>query len=306
MRIFILGLVLLGAISARGDADYTLQIGNAVWTGSPGGYDCFSGTAYPNTINFTITKQKPGNRPFAVAAGPSATTGSYSRQMASGGSRLNYQLYTTSSLNYVLKTPPSAIASEIITGRPDYPQQTVIPLSFTLYIPPGQLVAAGGYTDQITFSVYRTYDDTSAPQDTRTVSITAVVASGASLAVVPTGSGFSSSASQTLNFGTLTSGRSLGCDLLVRKNTGCNLTFSSSNGGVMRLLSELTSDQVSYSITVNGSPLSLASTANLTLPGGVSPSQDGNRLPVSITIGDVGSAAAGNYRDEITITVVAN
>ncbi len=305
MRAFILGLFLLGAALACRAADYTLQLGNIAWTGGPGGYDCFSGTVYPNTVDFVISKQTPGNQRFAVATGPSATSGGYNRQMASGASRLNYQLYVTSALTYVLKAPPTATASEIITGRPDHPQQTVIPLSFTLYIPPSQLVPPGTYTDQITVSIYRTYDDTSAPQDTRTITVTAVVAAAVALAVVPSGSSFSSSASQSLNFGTLTTGRSLGCDLLVRKNTGCNISFSSRNGGVMKLMSSPETDQVPYTCTVNGSLLNLASPAQISLPSGVSLSQDGSRLPVEVTIGSVGGATAGNYQDEITITVIA-
>ncbi len=305
MRTFILSLFLLGAPCVQGAAVYTLQIGNVSWTGGPGGYDCFSETAYPNTVNFSITKNSPGNRAFAVTAGPSAATGDFNRQLVSGAGRLNYQLYTSSDLSYALKAPPVAIPSEVITGRPDHPQQTIVPLSFTLYIPPHQLVLAGTYSDQVTVSVYKSIDDLTTLYDTRTITISAVVSPGAALAVVPSGSAFTSSTSQHLNFGRLATGQSLGCDLLVRKNTGCNITFSSRNGGVMRLIPTPTADQVPYSCTVNGNLLNLVNPALINLPGGLSPSQDGNRLPVSITVGDLGDAAAGDYQDEIMITVVA-
>ncbi len=305
MRHYLFSLFLFAALPQVAFAQYSLQIGNVVWTGSPGGYNCFSGVAYPNTVNFTITKQDPGRENYALTAGPSVNTGSYDRQLASGGSRLNYQLYTTSGLNYVLKGPPSAMATEVISGSMTGGSGAVIPLSFILYIPPNQIAPPGNYTDQVTIGIYRSYSDTRAPLDTRTITITAVVVPAAILSLVPTGSGFNGSTSQSLNFGALAQGKSLGCDLLVRKNTSCSVTLSSLNNGVMRLIPSPTADQVPYVCTVNGSPLNLATPALMTLPAAVSPSPDGNRLPISVTIGSLEDVPAGDYRDEITITIVA-
>jgi len=138
-------------------------------------------------------------------------------------------------------------------------------------------------------SVYDRYNDTGAPFTTRTFTNTVVVTAGAAHSLVPTGSGFSSSTSQNLNFGNRTAGQCLGCDLLVRKNTGCNLTFTSRNAGVMKLSPTPTSDLVPYSCTADVILVNLANPAQISLPAGVSPSQDGNRLPVTITIGELGN-----------------
>jgi spore coat protein U-like protein len=305
MRAFIVGLFWYAYALHASAGTFSLQIGNVTWSGSPGGYSCFNSTEYPNTVNFTITKTSDGIRFYAVTAGPSATPGNYSRQMASGPNRLNYQLYTSSARSYVLEAPPAANSSEVISGISFAAYGTVIPLSFTFYIPPGQLVPAGTYTDQVSVRIYRFYNDTAAPQDSRTVTITAVVVPAAVLSVVPAGSGFSSSTSQDLDFGELTLGESLGCDLLIKKNTGCNITFSSLNRGVMKGIPTPTADAVPYACTVNSSLINLATPALVTLPSGVSPAPNGVRLPVSITVGDPSNAAAGDYQDEITITVVA-
>lgn len=304
MRHVLLGLFLLGTVP-EATANYTLQIGEVFWTGGPGGYNCFSDVVYPYTVNFTITKQRPGRQDYAVTAGPSGTTGDYNRQLASGVNRLNYQLYTTTGLNHILKAPPAAVATEVISGSRAGGSGVVIPLSFILLIPPSQLVSPGTYTDQITVSVYQSYLDTGAPLDVRTITITAVVVPGAALSLVPSGSSFSTTTSQNLNFDTLTLGQSLGCDLLVRKNTACNLTFSSLNGGVMKTIPTPTNDEVPYRCSVNSDALNLASPARVSLPAGVSPTQDGNRLPINITIGSLGEAAAGDYQDQIIITLVA-
>jgi spore coat protein U-like protein len=298
--ISLLGLLLTGSFAVG--QTYSLQIGNVTWVGSPGGYNCFNNTAYPNTVNFTITKLTYGSSTYAVTAGPSANTGNYTRQLASGGNRLNYQLYTSSAMSYVLEAPPTANANQVISGTSTARPGTVMPLSFTFYIPPNQLVAPGTYSDQITMSIYRSYNDNGSPQATATILFSATVASGAILCLVPTGSSFNSgSTSQTLNFGTLAQGQSLSCDLLVLKNTSCTVTFNSANLGVLKM-TPATSDQIPYTCTVNGTALNLATTATLSLPTGVS-TGNGTRLPINITIGNLGFPAAGNYSDTITVTV---
>ncbi len=304
MRLICFPLFLVG-LTLSATANYSLQIGNVTWAGGPGGYNCFSTTEYPNTVTFTITKTTSGTRTYAVTAGPSATTGNYNRQLRSGANRLNYQLYTTSARNYALKAPVSAQASEVIGGTSNAKVGTVFPLSFVFHVSPNQMVPPGTYTDQVTVSIYRRYNDTAAPRDTRTVTLTVVVVPAAILSLVPTGSGFSGTTSHNLHFENLARNQSLGCDLLVRKNTGCTITFSSFNRGVMKAIPTPTADSIPYDCTVNSILLNLANAAQISLPTGVSPSQDGNRLPINVTIGDPTDAAAGNYQDQIVITLLA-
>ena len=121
---FLLCVSLLGATAAN----YTIQIGNVNWSGSAGGYACFSSTAYPNTVNFTITKATGGRQTYAVTAGPSLNTGNYTRQLRSGGNSLNYALYTTSAMTYQLKAPTIAVANEVISGSVPGQRSQVIPL----------------------------------------------------------------------------------------------------------------------------------------------------------------------------------
>jgi len=296
-----LGL-LLGAIFCSNAQNYTLQVANITWVGGPGGYSPFSATAYPNTVNFTITKNANGSRSYSVMAGTSATSGSYTRQMASGVNRLNYQLYTTSAMTYVLQAPNVATANNDINGTSNAARGTVIPLSFLFYIPPGQVVAAGTYSDTVVVGIYNAYNSAS-PMTSKSITITTVVAASADLSIVPTGSAFSASTSQTLPFGTLASGQVLGCDLLVKKNTSATVTFNSANHGVMKAIPTPDTDQIPYTFVANGVTLNLASAANLTLPTGVDAT--GMRLPISVTIGSLSGVGAGNYQDQVTITVTA-
>ena len=295
-----LGL-LLSAILGCNAQNYTLQIANLTWAGGPGGYNPFSATAYPNTINFTITKNSGGkNTTYSVMAGTSTTSGSYTRQMASGTSRLNYQLYTTSAMSYPLEAPNTATANNAISGTSSAVVGNVIPLTFTFYVPPSQVVAAGTYRDTINFGIYTAYN-TASPMTSKSITITTVVAASAALSIVPSGSAFSTSTSQTLAFGTLATGQSLGCDLLVKQDTTATLTFNSANAGVMKAIPTPDTNQIPYTFVANGTTLNLASAANVLLPSGVT--STGTRLPIKVTIGNTSAAAAGNYQDQITVTV---
>ena len=299
------GLLLLSALSSRA-ATYSLQISDVTWMGSPGGYDCFTSAAYPNTVNFTITKIANGRKGYAVTAGPSANTGSYTRKLRSGGSRLNYQLYTTSGMNYALKAPPTAMANEVLSGSVPGAGGQVIPLSFVFFIPPGQVVPPGTYTDRITISIYDAYNSVGSPQATKIITIRAGVVAGAAMSIVPTGAPFNASRPQyTLNFGMLSTGQRQSCDVLIKQNNNCTVYYSSANRGVLKQVPIPTTDQIPYSCMAAGSMLDLSQAGRISLPPGISPGPDGARYPVSITIGNVGNATAGTYEDQITITVQA-
>ena len=205
-------------------------------------------------------------------------------------------------MTYPLQAPTTATANNAISGSSNAKVGTVIPLSFLFYVPPGQVVAAGTYTNTVIVGIYNAFNSAS-PMTSTSIRITTVVAASADLSIVPTGSAFSSSTSQTLAFGTLASGQVLGCDLLVKKNTSATVTFSSANHGVMKAIPTPDTDQIPYTFVANGTTLSLSSTANLALPTGVNAT--GMRLPISVTIGNLSGVGAGNYQDQVTITVTA-
>jgi hypothetical protein len=303
---FLTSLLFCALLFRAAAANYTIQIGNVNWNGSAGGYACFSSTAYPNTVNFTITKAVNGRANYAVTAGPSQNTGNYTRQLFSGGNALNYALYTSSAVTFQLKAPTTATANEVISGSVAGQSSQVIPLSFIFYIPPGQVVPPGTYTDRITFSVYPAYNSTGPPDTTVTITFSAVVAAGAAVSIVPTGSSFNSSAPQlTLDFGTLQTGQAKSCDVLIKQNNYCTVNYSSANSGVLKQVPTPTTDQIPYTLSSSGMYLNLAQPGSIMLGPGVSPQPDGNRYPITITIGTVGNPAAGTYQDEITISVVA-
>ncbi len=299
-------LMLAAGIACASAASYTLQIGNVVWHGSAGGYACFSSTAYPNTINFSLTKQGRGRANYAVTAGPSQNTGTYTRKLRSGGNYLNYTLYTTSAMTYELKAPPTANANEVISGSLSGKSGQVVPLAFVFFIPAGQVVPPGTYTDSVTFQIYPAYNSTGSPYDYATVTFSVVVAATAAVSIVPTGNPFNNSAPQlTLDFGTLQTGAAKSCDLLIKQNNNCTVYYSSANNGVLKQTASSSSDQIPYSVSSSGINIDLSHATSIALPAGVSPQPDGNRYPLTVTIGTMGNPEAGTYQDQITINVLA-
>lgn len=303
---FITGLFLCASLLCAAAASYTIQIGNVSWHGSAGGYSCFSSTAYPNTVDFNITKVGSGRANYAVTAGPSKNTGTYTRELRSGGSSLRYAIYTSSAMTYQMKDPPTANANEVISGSLAGKGGQVVPLNFVFFIPAGQVVPAGTYTDQITFSVYPSYDSSGAPYISTTVTFSVVVAAAAAVSIVPTGSSFDNSAPQlTLDFGALQTGEAKSCDLLIKQNNNCTVYYSSANNGVLKQIPTPTADQIPYQVSASGLNMDLSHPSSFVLPPGVSPQPDGNRYPLTITIGSVDSPTAGTYQDQITVSVVA-
>ena len=299
---FLLFLALMGPVPVEAQT-YLLQIGNIQWAGGTAGYNPFDNNAYPNTVNFTIMKNHPGVDPYAVTAGVSSTSGTYNRKLACGSSLLNYQIYTTAAMNYVLKQPAAAVPSEVISGTCSLPKPYYIPLSFVVVISPGQVVPPGTYTDTVTVSIYQSYNDNGVPMTSATITIQAVVSTYDAMCLVSTGGAWTGSTSQNMDFGTLTAGETVGCDLLVQHTGNCMLAFSSGNGGVLKQNPLSVPDQISYSFQLNGSVLDLKTTGTLSLSG-QSPN-GGTRLPISVQIGDIGWVTDGTYQDQIMITITA-
>ncbi|HTJ00005.1 MAG TPA: spore coat protein U domain-containing protein [Dongiaceae bacterium] len=303
--LLLLALWLGGGGAARAAVDFSLQLGDVTWTGGGGSYACFSSTAYPNTVNFTISKSGTGRTAYAVTAGPSGNTGTYTRKLRSGSYDLNYQLFTTSAMNYQWKAPTTATANEVLSGQSANKAQT-IPLSFVFYVPPGQVVPPGTYTDTVSVRIYPAYNSTGSPYDSRTITLKVTVAADAAISIVPTGGAFnSSSPNLTLDFGTLSAGQTKNCDVLVKQNNNCTVYFSSDNSGYLKRVPATSGDQIPYTAIAAGAAVNLAQTGQAALPAGIPASPDGNRYPITVTIGNFDGVTAGTYQDRITLTVVA-
>ncbi|WP_413559395.1 hypothetical protein [Bdellovibrio sp. HCB209] len=127
----------------------------------------------------------------------------------------------------------------------------------------------------------------------------------ADISVVPSGGSFNiADVTETMDFGTLATGTTRSCDVIVKYNAGYILYASSQNNG--RLKHETAAAYIPYTISIGGTSVNLGSSASNPVQVkrelGTSPSS-GKILPTTVTIGSYTQDQSGNYNDIITLTV---
>jgi len=145
-------------------------------------------------------------------------------------------------LSYAMYSPAATLANQLsLSGSPTSQSQvlsgsftsnqsskTTVTIDFAFVVSPTTLPPPGTYRAVINESVYAsTYLPTGKVYASNTLTVTATVGASYDVSVVSSGSPFSlGSTNQTLNFGTLAPGQSLGADILVRSNVSYSLLLS--------------------------------------------------------------------------------
>jgi len=243
-----------------------------------------------------------GTCQFFITASETSV-GSGTRQLEGPGGSLRYQLYTTAIPDTVWREIPIATPSEtlrnIVNSQNQF--QTV---NFWTYIPSGQFLGAGTYSESLRVSLYEGSPESAHP---RLVSSAIVNFNARVLATVRAridgGGGLSPlQGSRTmLDFGELSAGSSRNFDLVVEANAGYRITLQSMNGGVMRNERERLAIPVQYTLTIDGAAVQLGAVAELHATG----SGGAQRHRGTVTLGLVEKLLAGTYRDEILVTISA-
>lgn len=295
--------------SAQGNrrAQLDLQIGNVNWQGQQGNhYDVFDDITYRHTVRFRVLKlEGPATRYFVTFSKDSP--GDEPRQMRGGFQPLNYQIHDTPQLSNILKDLPLAREQEVIAGRFNA-KESVQDHEFTVVLPARQVLYPGRYSDRIRVTLYEGTMKNYTEIESRTISVSAQVEQSADVALLDPGAPFDAGAiTRSLDFGELESGERLACDLRVRGNTPFRVTMESRQGGVLRNTGPGVDSTVPYSLRVNGRDIALPQNQ----PALVAwrfwfTGPDGASYPVEVTIGSTDNAAAGNYEDELTITLITN
>jgi spore coat protein U-like protein len=126
------------------------------------------------------------------------------------------------------------------------------------------------------------------------------------VSVVPSGGAFSlSSTTATLAFGTLAANATRGADILVKSNVSYTLSLTSASGGALVNVSDGT--RLAYSLTANGSIISLPAGTRKAVASGVSPGfGTPTRYALVVTVLPYAILPnTGAYSDTITVTLAA-
>ena len=301
-------LIIFTAFGSTADGACNMQsdnIRNVSFTGGSGsGYDVFDTGVYPQAIPVTISNKKGSCSYFLTFS--SGQAGSYSRQMRDGGNNLQYQLFDSPSQSNILKDLPSASAGEVLQGTLDGREEPQH--DFYLVLPPQQVVPPGVYQDTITITLYEGTLSSYTEIRSRNVRLQAVVGEQIDVSITDNAMPFDTGqTSRIIDFGILTEGETSIFDILVRSNAGYTVTLESQNSGAMRILDPTDPSIVPYVFQVNGAAINLSGGNPVTVSNSVARTPPGGIThDVEVTVGEIGEATAGNYEDNIMITVIAN
>jgi len=164
---------------------------------------------------------------------------------------------------------------------------------------------AGNYKDNFTVRLYRGTISSYTFIDSRLISANYNAPKKADISVIPTGQPFSvTNTTETLNFGTLSTGDTKSADIRIKTNAGYSLYASSLNNGALKHLS--LNSFISYTANFAGVAASLSGSAAIPKlvkqENGDSPA-NGFLIPANITIGNTSGAQSGSYSDTITLTI---
>ncbi len=271
--------------------------------GTGTGYESFDTATYPQSIPLRIRNNRRQACDYFITFSE-GSSGTFSRTLTNGASSLNYQLYDQASQTNILKDLPTATASEVlngtITGRGN--QQ----FTFFLVIPAEQVLQPGTYTDTITVTAYEGDLTNYVQHRTRNLTISATVLEQIDLSLVNPGASFNPAlTSRLIDFGILQAGKFSDFDLRVRSNIGYSVALSSQNQGNMAHIDPTDNSLIPFTFTANGTNVDLSGPSATVINSPTPTSPLGIPYPMRVTVGTIGNASAGDYQDNITITIIA-
>ena len=226
--------------------------------------------------------------------------------MTSGTGSLAYALYTTGNgSTHLLDAGGAGVGNLLTGGIRGKPEPVTLP--FFSSIPAGQIVAAGRYSDTLTFTLYDLDGGIpGAVLDTRSVRVEASVAPVARFEVVIGGIRRTLQGQiGTLDFGELDEGERLGFELEVSGNLDYDVEIESGNAGTLAGHGEAGGGSVPYVLRLDGRPLAIDRRVRVPVTAAASSGRDVNRHDFDVEIGTISGAVAGKYRDDLTLTVTA-
>ena len=272
-------------------------------TFSSGAYSVFGASGAAQSVQFTVRHRRSDPCDYFVTFS-TGSAGSYDRTMTLAGVDLHYQIYDSDSQLSVLKALPDAAAGEVIAGTFTTTATEDQDVSYYVLIPSRQVVAAGNYEDTIEVRLYEGTLASYVERDSDTIRIRAGIQEEIEVCVGCLAAFDPAAQTVQLNFGDLDEGEAQSTVARVRSNAGYEFLLHSGNRGVMQHLSYPT--QVPYVLAVDGVPIDLSpNQATAAIGAGVT-GADGVAFNFEVTIGSTAAAAAGDYADNIVLTVRKN
>lgn len=274
------------------------------WVGGNGrGYEVYDAHRRVQLVTFRL-RSHDSDCPFVLTVTPATTTGDGTGALLGPGATLSYELFKDASGSERLRSVGSATENEVFTGIAPG-GRSGLALQFVVILPPEQLVPPGHYSNEIEFSAYEGSLASGVLRDRRRVRLTASVPSVAAISFAAGAAFDPNQNTHSLNFGNLRAGDRRVVQLKARGNGGYRLQLGSHNRGRLRHVDAGDDSIVSYSLTVDGVPVDLARGPDVEVAAEADLVPAAGRTHVlEFTVGEIGDATAGDYRDVINVTVL--
>ena len=304
LRALALAAGLAGAAEADAACGITVSdITSAQWTGARGrGYDVYDPQRRIQVVNFRV-RSHDGGCPFFLTVSPVSGRGDGIGYLMGPGGLLSYGLFKDASGNDVLRPEGIAIQTDVYSGVAPTGGSSMA-FQLVVSLPPEQMVRPGLYSGEIEFALHEGAFGMGILRDRRRVVVSAQVPAVAEISFSE-GAGFDwRHNSVSMNFGRLRAGDRQSVQLKVRGNGGQRIALRSLNGGMLRHVDASDDSQVRYTLRVDGAPIGLSENVGtqIVLNNDNLPSA-GRAYVLEISIGDIGDASAGDYRDTLSIDV---
>jgi hypothetical protein len=261
-------------------------------------YDALTGGFYVEPIRLRLTNDGGsacvGHIRFTSADGRT-------RLLGPGGEEMTFLIVAQNDAGDVLFDPLSLQGDGLRITLPPRRDMMVQP---RFYVAGSQRVPSGLYTADVEARFHR-QPQGSPHGDAESDPVTIPLAVNVKPVVQANFTGVdSSSAGGTVGgvaLGELTPGMRRNLGIQVRANTDVSVSVSSANQGA--LLRENGSEEIGYTLIVNGNPFTLSSTAETTLAAGLG--VGGVTNPVAIQLENYTAAPAGRYGDTVTFRISA-
>jgi len=257
-------------------------------------YDPFQGT---NTfINIPYRLSNEGETACKLRI--SLISEDNSSKLRGAGGNLNFSLVNNSNWNISRQGPALATIDIELAA-----EETGIGKTVSLFIPEGQVVSPGSYTQGLRFLVK---DKSSGVQysESNTADITAQVQPrvDAVLSFAPRAFGGTGSVT-VFDLGTLHSGLTDTLYLQLRTNSAASIQVSSQNGGRLLHKQDPALKPINYDLSVDNKSAGLS--APFTVMAKAPPTLQGRAVPLTFHVGQVSGHMSGIYSDTINIIVTA-
>lgn len=266
----------------------------------------WNGQSLTYTANISLNRTPRSRQCANVKVGFSkGLAGNYFRKMFSGSESVEYNLYKNNQVNVPLEDLNDASSSDESVFIDFLPGQGTASTTFEVRLPVPNLgrtvVPVGNYSDVINVYAQSTSNPTTISNSSFQVKMD--ILGEIDISLVSTGSPYDPNATlYTMDFNTLQTGDEKNMDLIVKANSGYQISLTSQHGGSLKHLSK--SYNVPYQLKINGAGRSFTGPGSSIDISGTTPntSNKQRRYSIGIQIGNTQNKLAGQYQDVITIT----